>query len=406
MERHGKYLLLGLDSGDDLMVHLGMTGHLLVCDADAPVPKHTHIRAVLDDGRELRFDDARRFGRVAYGSREALIDARVMPRLGVEPLSDAFSQERLDAVLRKTTRTVKAALLDQKGVAGLGNIYIDEACFMAGRAADPPLPSAHATERAALLDAIRRVLTTRSPIAGAASMTIAMCGTRAAATRSGCRSTGAAGSRASCAARRCAGRRTPDARPCTARTASDDCASRWSATTMTRRSAARVSSCTACARRWCDAASPCTPSRVAASTRSRSPGAPVARRSIFSLQLNRYPQILTRAAPDVVHAHGGPGGVLIWKRTKVPARLHGPSHLPPGACARVREADCSRASRRAPTGSAAMVLPVSRSTANALLEMGVPASRIEVLSNGVDPVDVPGVEHEDGRVLFVEPARA
>jgi len=158
VERLGKYLLLGLDSGDELMVHLGMTGHLLVCDADDPVPKHTHIRAALDDGRELRFDDARRFGRIAYGSRETLSDARVMPRLGVEPLSEAFSQASLDAVLRHTTRTIKAALLDQKGVAGLGNIYIDEACFMAGIRPTRRCHRLTRRERAALLDAIPRVL--------------------------------------------------------------------------------------------------------------------------------------------------------------------------------------------------------------------------------------------------------
>jgi formamidopyrimidine-DNA glycosylase len=159
VERFGKYLLLGLDSGDDLMVHLGMTGHLLVCDADAPVPKHTHIRAELDDGRELRFDDARRFGRVAYGSRAALNAARVLPRLGVEPLSDDFSQASLDAVLRHTTRSVKAALLDQKGVAGLGNIYIDEACFWAGVRPTRRCHRLTRRERAALLDSIREVLT-------------------------------------------------------------------------------------------------------------------------------------------------------------------------------------------------------------------------------------------------------
>jgi formamidopyrimidine-DNA glycosylase len=159
VERYGKYLFLGLDSGDDLMVHLGMTGHLLVCDADAPVPKHTHIRAVLDDARELRFDDARRFGRVAYGSREALIAARVFPKLGVEPLSVDFSQDRLDAVLKRTTRTVKAALLDQKGVAGLGNIYIDEACFLAGVRPTKRCNRLTKRERAALLAAIKVVLT-------------------------------------------------------------------------------------------------------------------------------------------------------------------------------------------------------------------------------------------------------
>ncbi|HEY6468350.1 MAG TPA: bifunctional DNA-formamidopyrimidine glycosylase/DNA-(apurinic or apyrimidinic site) lyase [Candidatus Dormibacteraeota bacterium] len=158
VERRGKYLLLGLDSGDDLMVHLGMTGHLLVCDADAPVPKHTHIRASLDDGRELRFDDARRFGRVAYGSRDALVAARVLPRLGVEPLSADFSQDRLDAVLKRTSRTVKAALLDQKGVAGLGNIYIDEACFLAGVRPTRRCNRLTKRERAALLDAIKVVL--------------------------------------------------------------------------------------------------------------------------------------------------------------------------------------------------------------------------------------------------------
>lgn len=120
----------------------------------------------------------------------------------------------------------------------------------------------------------------------------------------------------------------------------------------------------------------------------------------LSLQINRYPQILTRAAPDVIHAHGGPGGVLIWKRTKVPL-IYTAHHT-------YRQAHARGSMKRTLSGvearsyrQAAMVLPVSRSTANALLELGVPASRIEVLPNGVDPVDVPGVEHEDGRVLFV-----
>ena len=120
----------------------------------------------------------------------------------------------------------------------------------------------------------------------------------------------------------------------------------------------------------------------------------------FSMQLNRYPQILLRAAPDVIHAQGGPGGVLLWKRLGAPLvytahhtyrQAHGR-----GSLKRLLNGVEARSYR-----GAAMVLPVSRSTANALLEMGIPASRIEVLSNGVDAVDLPGVEHEDGRVLFV-----
>ena len=132
VERRGKYIFMVLDSGEDLVVHLGMTGHLLVCAHDAEVPKHTHLRALLDDSRELRFDDARRFGRVMLGPRALLEDRRVLPRLGVEPLDASFDAAVFDNWLRRTTRTLKAALLDQRGVAGLGNIYVDEACHLAG----------------------------------------------------------------------------------------------------------------------------------------------------------------------------------------------------------------------------------------------------------------------------------
>jgi D-inositol-3-phosphate glycosyltransferase len=120
----------------------------------------------------------------------------------------------------------------------------------------------------------------------------------------------------------------------------------------------------------------------------------------LSLQLNRYPQIMLRASPDVVHAHGGPGGVLIWKRIDVPIvytahHTYRQAHAR-GSIKRVLSGIEARSYR-----NAVMVLPVSRSTANSLLEMGIPASRIEVLPNGVDVFDVPDVDHEDGRVLFV-----
>jgi formamidopyrimidine-DNA glycosylase len=158
VERRGKYILCRLDRGDELVVHLGMTGHLHVVDGDAEVVKHTHLRAGLDDGRQLRFDDARRFGRVMLGPRAVLMERRVLPALGVEPLSDGFTAEILDGLMRRTGRTVKAALLDQSGVAGLGNIYVDEACHLAGVRPTRRANRLTRKQRAALHAAIRSVL--------------------------------------------------------------------------------------------------------------------------------------------------------------------------------------------------------------------------------------------------------
>jgi formamidopyrimidine-DNA glycosylase len=156
--RRGKFIFCALDGGGDLVFHLGMTGHVLVCEPGTPAAPHTHLRAVLDDGRELRYDDARRFGRILLGPRTVLEDSRVLPALGVEPLSDDFTAIRLDAVLRSTTRTVKAALLDQRGVAGLGNIYVDEACHLAGVRPQRRCNTLTRAQRAALHAAIPAVL--------------------------------------------------------------------------------------------------------------------------------------------------------------------------------------------------------------------------------------------------------
>jgi formamidopyrimidine-DNA glycosylase len=158
VQRRGKFLMLGVEGGDELIAHLGMTGHLLVCDGDAVLAAHTHLRIRLDDGRELRFDDARRFGRIAYGSRAALEQTRVLPRLGLEPLSADFSVEAFARALGRTTRTVKAALLDQARVAGLGNIYIDEACHLARVRPTRRCHRLSRSQRAALRAAIQQVL--------------------------------------------------------------------------------------------------------------------------------------------------------------------------------------------------------------------------------------------------------
>ncbi len=160
VERRGKFIICRLDSDDDLVTHLGMTGHLLVTQPTVPEAPHTHVRALLDDGRELRYDDARRFGRMLLGPREILESAHVLPRLGIEPLGEHFTPEAFATALKGTTRQLKAALLDQSRVAGLGNIYIDEACHLAGIRPTRRAHRLRRNERAALRDAIVAILTT------------------------------------------------------------------------------------------------------------------------------------------------------------------------------------------------------------------------------------------------------
>ncbi|NNM97052.1 MAG: bifunctional DNA-formamidopyrimidine glycosylase/DNA-(apurinic or apyrimidinic site) lyase [Candidatus Dormibacteraeota bacterium] len=129
--RRGKFIQLWLDSKQELVVHLGMTGTLTLEAAAAPLRTHTHLRLGLDSGSELRYRDPRRFGRVLLGTESELEQAGVMPRLGVEPFAPDFASGLAAEVLRTSRRPVKAVLLDQSVIAGCGNIYADEACFLA-----------------------------------------------------------------------------------------------------------------------------------------------------------------------------------------------------------------------------------------------------------------------------------
>ncbi|MFI5284262.1 MAG: DNA-formamidopyrimidine glycosylase family protein, partial [Candidatus Dormibacterales bacterium] len=99
--RRGKYILLRCGDEIQLVVHLGMTGRLRIVEKTTPIEKHTHLVLTLDDGRQLRYSDPRRFGRVLLGSEEELIAARVMPRLGPEPIDPAFAPEELYSRLRR-----------------------------------------------------------------------------------------------------------------------------------------------------------------------------------------------------------------------------------------------------------------------------------------------------------------
>jgi formamidopyrimidine-DNA glycosylase len=128
--RRGKFLVLALESGDSLLVHLRMTGRLQIVPDESPELAGPHVRAwfELDDGRVLNFTDPRKFGRIWL--TEDL--TRVVGKLGPEPLAWDFSAEILAERLGRRRGAIKALLLNQEIVAGLGNIYADEALFLAG----------------------------------------------------------------------------------------------------------------------------------------------------------------------------------------------------------------------------------------------------------------------------------
>ena len=131
VRRRGKYILVDLPDGLLLVVHLGMTGHLRLVDADVALEPHTHVIFTLDDGRQLRYHDPRRFGRLLLGTEESLLASRKLPRLGPEPVDPDFAAEALYRTLRKRRTALKAVLLDQTAIAGVGNIYADESLHRA-----------------------------------------------------------------------------------------------------------------------------------------------------------------------------------------------------------------------------------------------------------------------------------
>ena len=127
LDRHGKYLLARLDDGRTWVVHLRMSGSLVVAASDE-AHRYERARVIFDDGTVLRFNDLRKFG-----TWHLVEDARdAMPHIGPDALSDDFTPGWLRDHLSRRSVAVKSALLDQKVAAGVGNIYADEACYIAG----------------------------------------------------------------------------------------------------------------------------------------------------------------------------------------------------------------------------------------------------------------------------------
>ncbi len=157
MRRRGKFILIDLDGGLVLVVHLGMTGQLRLVDADAPIEKHTHAIFLLGGDssspsgaarhlprergsdfssfpsrpQQLRYRDPRRFGRLLLGTEESLLASKKMPKLGPEPIDPDFAPDELYRSLRRRRTSLKAVLLDQGAIAGVGNIYADESMHRA-----------------------------------------------------------------------------------------------------------------------------------------------------------------------------------------------------------------------------------------------------------------------------------
>ena len=131
VERRGKYLIVRLDHGDRILIHLGMTGRLLVLAQPTELRKHDHVDFALDNGLTLRFNDARRFGAVLPWPASRA-DHVLVKDMGPEPLENEFSGAYLYGLSRGRTAPVKAFIMDGTVIVGVGNIYATEALFRAG----------------------------------------------------------------------------------------------------------------------------------------------------------------------------------------------------------------------------------------------------------------------------------
>ncbi len=159
IDRRAKYILMHLDSGEVLLCHLGMSGRMLLMNGETrPLDRHDHVVFFTEDGGEIRFNDARRFGVMDLVAPENLSRHRLLKDLGPEPLSNTFNGPELAARLKGRRSPIKAALLDQKVVAGLGNIYVSEALFFAGISPRRQAYTVQGARAERLAAAVRQVL--------------------------------------------------------------------------------------------------------------------------------------------------------------------------------------------------------------------------------------------------------
>lgn len=156
-ERCGKFILLRLDSVG-ILNHLRMTGNITKLSHDAEFPQHTHVALDLSDGDRLAFSDTRKFGRLQVFSLEAADERIGALGLGLDPFEGNFAVERLAELLNGRKRSIKSAMLDQRLIAGIGNIYACEILFRAALNPLGPAGSLSKRELARFVEACREVL--------------------------------------------------------------------------------------------------------------------------------------------------------------------------------------------------------------------------------------------------------
>ena len=136
--RRGKYIIIEISNGKWLIIHLRMTGQLLIKERTEEMAKHTHIILQLDNETDLRFNNVRKFGRMYLIDSEKPEQAGGFANLGPEPLTEEFTPTLLKKIIEGRTTSIKNILLNQQLIAGIGNIYCDEALFRSGIKPDRP----------------------------------------------------------------------------------------------------------------------------------------------------------------------------------------------------------------------------------------------------------------------------
>lgn len=130
IERRAKYILIHLNSSLTIIIHLGMSGKLLIREEDYIYQKHDHFILYLNNGKKIIYNDPRRFGLITTSDRNNLDNHPLFINLGIEPLSDNFNSHYLHSILKSKKQPIKSTIMDNKNLVGVGNIYALEALFL------------------------------------------------------------------------------------------------------------------------------------------------------------------------------------------------------------------------------------------------------------------------------------